>query len=128
MTAQIICKEGHPEYAVVPYSEYQALLEKAEALDDVATFDQAVRALDEGRDQTVPAHVADRLVAGDNPVKVWREHRELTQTALAARAGLSQSHIAMIERGDRQITTRMLPGLAKALEVDRDDLLDAPDL
>lgn len=128
MTAQIICKEGQPEYAVVPYSEYQALLEKAEALDDVATFDQAVRELDEGRDQTIPAHVVDRLMAGDNPVKVWREYRELTQTALAAGAGLSQSHIAMIERGDRQITTRMLPGLAKALEVDRDDLLDDPDL
>ncbi len=35
MSAQIIEKNGKPEFAVVPIDEYQLLLEKAEELDDL---------------------------------------------------------------------------------------------
>ncbi|WP_435102295.1 helix-turn-helix domain-containing protein [Arhodomonas sp. AD133] len=124
MSAQIIEREGRPEYAVIPYDEYQDLLRKAEELDDVTAFDRATRELEEGRDEVVPGDVVDRLLAGENPVKVWREHRRLTQTELAEQAGVSQSYVAMIERGDRTGRVDALRKIAGVLEVDLDDLLE----
>lgn len=124
MSAQIIEREGRPEYAVIPYEEYQDLLRKAEELDDVTTFDRATRELAEGRDETVPGDVVDRLLAGENPVKVWREHRGLTQAALAGQAEVSQSYVAMIERGDRTGRIDALQKIARVLGVDLDDLVD----
>ncbi len=72
----------------------------------------------------MPAAVVDRLVAGDNPVKVWREHRGLTQAALAEQAALSQSYVAMIERGERVGGVDALRRIARILTVDLDDLVD----
>lgn len=123
MSVQIIRKNGEPEYAVVPYGEYEALLQKAEALDDVAAFDRAVRELEEQQDEVVPASIAHRVVAGENPIKVWREYRGLSQTALAERSGLSQSYVAMLEGGSRNGTTENLNRLAQALDVDLEQLL-----
>lgn len=124
MNTQIIEREGRPEYAVVPYDEYRELLRKAEELDEVTAFDHATRELVEGRDELVPAEVVDRLLAGTNPVKVWREHRRLTQAALAELAGVSQSYVAMIERGDRTGRIEALRRIADVLGVDLDDLHD----
>lgn len=123
MSVQIIRKNGEPEYAVVPYGEYKTLLQKAEALDEVAAFDRAVRELEEQRDEVVPASIAHRVVAGGNPIKVWREYRGLSQTALADRSGLSQSYVAMLEGGSRKGTTENLSRLAEVLDVELEHLL-----
>lgn len=123
MSVQIIRKNGEPEYAVVPYGEYEALLQKAEALDDVAAFDRAVRELEEQQDEVVPASIAHRVVAGENPIKVWREYRGFSQTALAESSGLSQSYVAMLEGGSRNGTTENLHRLAQVLDVDLEHLL-----
>lgn len=123
MSAQIIRKNGQPEYAVVPYGEYETLLQKAEALDDVAAFDRAVREIEEEQEEVVPADLVDRIGAGENRIRVWREYRALSQVALAERSGLSQSYIAMLERGSRNGTTENLSRLAQALKVDLEDLL-----
>ena len=75
------------------------------------------------RDQeSVPAETVDRLVAGENPIKVWREYRSLSQRALAARAGLYFAYLSQIETGARKGTTATLKKLAEALGVDLDDL------
>ena len=52
-----------------------AALENA---DDIALFD-AARAADDGF--RISAAVANSLLDGEQPVKVWREHRGLTQEA-----------------------------------------------
>lgn len=124
MSAQIIEREGRPEYAVVPYDEYRELLHKAEELDDVIAFDRATRELEEGRDELIPGEVVDRLLAGEPPLKVWREHRRLSQSALADRAGVSQSYVAMMESGDRTGRVEALRKIAGVLGVGLDDLLD----
>jgi|AntDeeMetagen681_2_1112603.scaffolds.fasta_scaffold23081_1 DNA-binding Xre family transcriptional regulator len=125
MTAQIIRKDGLPEYAIVPWEQYETLLRKAEALDDAAAFDRAVREMEEVGDEVISAEIVNRLLAGETPVRVWREHRGLTQSELATRSGLSQSYIAMLERGTRRGTTEKLQRLARALELDPEDLLPA---
>jgi len=72
--------------------------------------------------ETVPAEIVDRLLAGDSPVKVWREYRGLTQRALATRAGLNFTYLSQLETGARKGTTATMKKLAEALGADLDDV------
>ncbi len=124
MSAQIIEKNGKAEFAVVPIDEYNKLVEMAEDLDDVVAYDKAISELESGKDETLPAEMVNRLLNGEeNLVKVWREYRGLTQTVLAAHAGISQGQVALIEGGKRQGTVVVLKSLAEVLGVDLDDLV-----
>lgn len=119
MSVQVIEKEGKPEYAVIPYSEYERLLELAEELADQRAFDKS---LDQD-EETLSHEMVRRLVEGENPIRAWRRHRGLTQGELAKRVGRSQSFIAMVEKGDRQPAVPVLARIAQALDVDLDDLV-----
>jgi DNA-binding XRE family transcriptional regulator len=66
---------------------------------------------------------ADRLLAGESPVKVWREKRGKTQRELATAAGISQPHLAEIEKGTKTGSVVTLRKLARVLEVDLDSLV-----
>ena len=124
MSTQIIEKNGKPEFAVVPIDEYKLLLEKAEELDDMATFDRAMRELEAGKDELIPADVAKKLITKKgSPMKIWREFRGMTQEQLAKQAGISQGQVALIEGGKREGKVAVLKKLANALNVDLDDLV-----
>jgi DNA-binding XRE family transcriptional regulator len=124
MSAQIIKKDGTPEYAVVPITEYNELREKAALLDDTAAFDRAMKELADGDDELIPAEVAKRLlVCDDSPLKVWREFRGLTQDALGDAVGMSQPQIAALETGNRQGTVEVWKNLSAFLGLDIDDLV-----
>ncbi len=45
---QLIEKDGKPEWAILPYEEYLALLEQAEELEDIRDYDAAKAALENG--------------------------------------------------------------------------------
>ena len=84
MSAQIIEREGKPEYAVVPYNEYLELLALAEDAQDAADASAAMKELAIGEDETVPGDIAERLITGkEHLVKIWREYRGLTHKASA---------------------------------------------
>jgi ribosome-binding protein aMBF1 (putative translation factor) len=91
----------------------------SEMLEDAA----ATAAFHSTRDQeTVPAEVVCRLVAGDNSVKVWREYRGLSQRALAARAGLNFTYLSQIETGARKGPVGTMKKLAEVLGLELGDL------
>lgn len=60
--------------------------------------------------------------ADDGPaqasVRVWREHRGLTQDELARRVGLSKSFLSEIENGKKTGSVRTLRALADALGIE----------
>ena len=119
MKVQIIEKNGKPEWAVIPYREYRRLSEAAEMAEDVRDFDEAI-----SRDEeTVPHAVVQRLVMGEQPVKVWREYRGLTQAALARAARITPAYLSQIETGVREGSVRVLTALARTLQVDVEDLV-----
>ena len=119
MKVQIIEKNGKPEWAVIPYREYRRLSEAAEMAEDVRDFDEAV-----SRDEeTVPHAVVQRLVMGEQPVKVWREYRGLTQAALARAARITPAYLSQIETGVREGSVRVLTALARTLQVNVEDLV-----
>jgi transcriptional regulator with XRE-family HTH domain len=66
--------------------------------------------------------VIDRLIARENPVRVWREHRGHSLRQLAQRAGMGIGYLSQIENGERKGTVDTLKKIAAALNVDLDDL------
>jgi DNA-binding XRE family transcriptional regulator len=92
-------------------------------LDDLFEDAAATAAYHRTRDQeSVPAELPSRLIAGDNPVKVWREYRKMTLRALAEAAGISPGYLSQIENGERRGTVTMLRRIAEPLGVELDDL------
>ena len=107
---------GGAACAIVPLKDYDAL---QEALEDAADAE----ALRLGRaDEAIPMSMADRLHR-DNPVRVWREHRGMTATELAAAAEVSNSQLSAIENGESSGSVAALQRMANVLQVTVDDLL-----
>ena len=73
--------------------------------------------------ESFPAQVADRLLAGENPICVYRNHRGMTQGELAAAAGIHPVYLSQIETGKRSGSTKTLAAIAEALGVTVDDLI-----
>jgi predicted transcriptional regulator len=91
----------------------------AELIEDAA----ATAAYQRTRDQEyVPISIVDRLIAHENPVRVWREHRGHSLRQLAERAGVGIGYLSQIENGERKGTVETLKKTAAALVVDLDDL------
>ena len=66
---------------------------------------------------TYPHIVVQRLEAGENAIKVWREYRRLTQAALAEAAGTTKTYISQIETGHRRPSKKLLAAIAETLGV-----------
>ena len=123
MSIQIIKKDGQPEWAVVPYEEYQRLVAEAEMLQDIRDYDAAKLALANGEEEIIPSEVTYALLDGENPIRVWREYRGLTQQQVADEAGISKPYLSQLESGQRNGTTEVLAAVAKVLNVLLDDLV-----
>ena len=119
----IIGKDGDPEYAVLPWPEYQALVAAAEDSIDRAALDEIDA---DPREEDLPEALVHRIVGGENPTRVWREHRGMKGTELAAAAGIAQSYLSQIEGGKRQGSIGALSAIAAALGVTLDDIAPAP--
>lgn len=127
MNAQIIEKEGVPEYAVIPFEEYQRLLSIVEDIEDLADAQRADQEIKAGNDEAIPSDVVKRLLAGnDHPLKVWREYRGLSQESLGKAAGVGKSYISQIEAGNKTASVTVLSAMADALKVDLSALIVTP--
>ena len=105
---------GNPAFAVIPWQQYVELSPSDEALFETALVEN---------DESFPREVVDRLLAGQNPVKIYRNYRGLTQHQLAATVGINPVYLSQIERGERAGSAKTLAAIARALRVDLDDLV-----
>ena len=60
-------------------------------------------------------------------LRFWREQAALTQAELAAKAGITQTHLSRIERGEIQPRPATIRRLAEALGVRPADLMPPPE-
>jgi DNA-binding XRE family transcriptional regulator len=105
----------------VPRADFEALIRRIENLEDVRAIEEA-RA-DPDREE-LPVEMVVRLLGGkDSRVVVWREHRGLTQRALAEKAGVQQGYLSEIESGKKPGSVDALAKIARALDVQIDDLV-----
>ena len=122
MNVQVIEKDGRPEWAVVPYETYQRLVEEAEMLQDIRAYDEAKKAIEEG-EELVPSEVTYAILDGANPIRVWREHRGLTQQRLAETVGISVPYLSQIESGKRKGRVAVLAAIAEELGLSLDEVV-----
>ena len=111
------------EMITIPLDEYRALKCAAEDFADLRAYDRAMGAIARGDDELVPAEYTKRMLAGESPVRVWREFRGLTQTALADLSGVNRVQIADIEAGRKSGSIETVRKLADAFNVTIDDLV-----
>ncbi|MBX9907148.1 MAG: helix-turn-helix transcriptional regulator [Beijerinckiaceae bacterium] len=123
MNAQIIMTPNGERMVMLPEADYRLLLAAAEDASDMAVVRAFRERLAAGDEELLPAALVDRILTGENPVRVWREHRGMTITELAKTAGLSQPYLSQIESGARQGTTDTLAAIAGALRLEIDDLV-----
>jgi ribosome-binding protein aMBF1 (putative translation factor) len=119
-------KTPRGEVAILPRKDYEALIAKAaEADEDAGTARVVARARNEiaGGGALLPKEVVDRMANGENPVRVLREWRDITQMYLSFKTNLSQGHISDIENGRRTGTATALRLIANVLKVPLDLLV-----
>ena len=123
MKAHVLEADGKPAFVVLPYHEYRALVEAAEDASDARALHRFAQAVEEGREWTVPVEVADRLLRGEVPLRVWRELRGMSAARLAAAVQVTPAHIFKLESGKGEPSVALLRRLARALDVDLELLL-----
>jgi ribosome-binding protein aMBF1 (putative translation factor) len=109
-------------------AEYEALVEAAEDAEDrahLAAQEKGERLLgtEAVRADALPVELVERMLDGESPVRIWREHRGLTLGDLADRAGIAPSYVSEIETGRKPGSVAALTKLAGVLGIDLDDLV-----
>lgn len=117
-----ILEIGGRKMAVLPVEDYQRLLDLAEDREDIAAAADAERRRNEGMEY-LPASMVNRILDGENALRVWREHRGMTISELAEKSGYGYSMISKIEKGARQGTVVLWKAVAIALKVLPEDVM-----
>jgi DNA-binding XRE family transcriptional regulator len=105
MDIQIISRNGEPEYAVLPWDQYQALLKAAGQQQPTHT-------------PSPPVHAApDRDLRPLADLRQLREAKGLAIETLARTVGISPSYLGLIESGERQPDAAIRRSLAWELGV-----------
>ena len=95
------------DLAILPRAEYERLKAfEREAEEDQGTARLVARAKREiaGGAPVLPKDVVERLAKGDNPIRVLRQFRGLTQAELAAAEAvqITQNYLSDLETGKRK--------------------------
>lgn len=101
MSIQVIMRDGLPEYAVLPWSEYQALLAKSGVTSSATAAPASA---------TAPQPSFANLSS-------LRQAKGLSQAVLAQSVGISPAYLGLIESGERDPGEPIRRALARALEV-----------
>lgn len=102
MNVQVILRDGEPEYAVLPWSEYEALL-------------NAMGRTPSPMQQPAPVATAAAL----RQLAELRQAKGMDIDILARAVGISPAYLALIEQGERAPDAAIRRALARALDVPR---------
>ncbi|WP_338523051.1 helix-turn-helix transcriptional regulator [Pseudomonas batumici] len=106
MDLQIITRDGEPEYAVLPWAQYQSLLKAAGLSSPQPSQSPPAN----------PAPAADALPAFEQ-LRSLREAKGLAVETLARTVGISPSYLGLIESGEREPDAAIRRSLAWELGV-----------
>jgi DNA-binding XRE family transcriptional regulator len=100
-------------------------VEQAELLHDIHDYDAVKEALQQGDEELIPSQVVYAILDGENPIKVWREYRGMSQQELAEKAGISTPYMSQLEKGRRKGSLDVLNAIAKELKVSLDEVVSS---
>jgi DNA-binding XRE family transcriptional regulator len=121
MRIETITRKGR-EFALIPLRDFLRLIKDAEMLSDVKAYDAAKARLEDGEDELVPFEITERRLKGEPALRIWREHREITQEQLSRKSKVSRALIAAIETKRKKGSVSTLQKLGAALEVSWEQL------
>jgi DNA-binding XRE family transcriptional regulator len=127
MSVQFIEIDGR-KMAVLPVEDYERLIDAVDDEADVAAAERAEKRRAEG-EEYLPMEMVNRLVDGENALRVWREYRQLSIGGLANVSGINKSTISLLENDKAYGRPATWRALADALHIIVDDILpitDAP--
>ncbi len=118
------------ETVTLSRSDWTRLLAEREDAQDIEALrarhaHEAVLGVDAARRDYLTAEEAARLLDGESPVKVWREKRGLSRTALATRASVSLSDLSEVEAGRKPGSAEALLRIGGALDLPMEHLVGA---
>lgn len=113
MGVQVISRDGQPEYAVVPWAEYQRLLAAAAGTPVSASADVVTNA----QSAADPVGAAAAPPPSFERLRELREARGVPLESLARAVGISPSYLSMIETGEREPDAAIRRSLAWELGV-----------
>ena len=111
------------ETVTISRADLEALIQAAEDAEDIAAVHQHRRdeeragGYEAAKANYLTADEAKRLLAGENPVRVWREKRGLTQRAMADAAKMQAGYLSEIENGKKPGSLAAYIALAAALRI-----------
>jgi DNA-binding XRE family transcriptional regulator len=118
--AQSIVTPSGEKMVMLSERDYESLLAAAsESLndaDDIAVASRVLARIESGAEEPLPFEVVKQMRRG-NPIKALREHRGLTQRALAERAGTDPMYVSQLETGRARGGLESLRKLARVLGV-----------
>lgn len=147
MSVQVIMKDGRPEWAVLPYDEYEALLALAEKARNADAGNSSVpqrssASPDAEASEGISAKDREKLrgnlmqqlsgvsqlaakggFSGKKAAQL-RESKGLDVGMVAREIGISPVYLQQIESGEREPSEPILRNIARALDVDADLLSD----
>ncbi|MFV0456118.1 MAG: helix-turn-helix domain-containing protein [Pseudomonas sp.] len=97
MNVQVIMRDGVPEYAVLPWDDYQALLNAV------------------GRPAVPPPATPVAAQPKFGELTVLREAQGMSLEALSRSVGISPAYLGLIETGERDPDAAIRRALARAL-------------
>lgn len=106
-------------FVQVPEDDFAALRERLEDANDRLALQKALAR----EEEYYPGDLARALLEGQSPVRVFRNHRGMTQGELAVASDVTQATISEIESGRKQGSIESLKAIAAALDVDLDELV-----
>jgi transcriptional regulator with XRE-family HTH domain len=116
------------DVVVLTKADYDALVERGEDAEDKAAL-AAARAREEAlgedtaRADYLPLALIKRRLAGEHPVRIWREHRGMTGNDLAMAAGVQPGYLSEIENRKKPGSLDAVLRLARILKVAVEDLV-----
>ena len=105
MDIQIISRDGEPEYAVLPWAQYQALLTAAGLQQPAPPSAQ------------IPPIATEQDLRPLEQLRSLREAKGLAIETLARTVGISPSYLGLIESGERQPDAAIRRSLAWELGI-----------
>ncbi len=105
----------------VSRAEYEKLKARLVDLEDAMRMREVA-----GRtrpEDYLPVELVERLVGGEHPLRIWREHRRLALGALARKAAVPPGYLSEIENRKKPGSIAAFRALSKALEIPIDNLV-----
>ena len=131
MNVQVIMKDGRPEWAVLPYKEYEKLLAALESVGMAPAA--AVTVMEPVPEPAAPsAAVTQSLQEGGADGEEFsaarlvqlRQQKGMEVAALAQAVGISTHYLQQMEEGEREPSEPILRNIARALQCDESELLE----